>query len=295
MWAHRELWEGPHLLSDAIASYRAVFPNDLAKQRWLDKFGSVAAAHTDVEGVSLLHATATALTESSYEAALTAALDHGHAAAVMVGGLAGIRWGVEGIPGSWRAALTGKRFVAARLKPMLERQHALLRPPSEPIDDDSLRRKSLDEQVLEVFRPQGPALVARARTTTATVHEPFFCYSCESSEREGGWCARCEDEPLLDLRDADVRLLLDELDEARRRRAATVVTGTVGLLAFPIVPVAFFLVPLIGLPVGLGAWGLFVTAISDVVMSAVGPRPKRPAWPPPREGSEPTETPPLTP
>jgi hypothetical protein len=50
----------------------------------------------------------------------------------------------------------------------------------------------------------------------------FYCEHCHGRFDSQGDCPRCPEEPLLDLSDEDVRLMLDEMDHrARTKRFAT--------------------------------------------------------------------------
>ena len=66
-----------------------------------------------------LHSAAHCMNTDSFEAAVRAAIRLGNdtdTTACVVGGLAGIRWGIQGIPSRWRAQLRGR----AMLQPLLE-------------------------------------------------------------------------------------------------------------------------------------------------------------------------------
>ncbi len=74
--------------------------------------------------------------------------------------------------------------------------------------------------------------------------EPFYCTSCRGRAGQPGVCPRCPGEPLLDLRDAEVRHTLDDLDaRARHTRQARTILGAVALVG---VPCWFIIVPYVG-------------------------------------------------
>ncbi len=61
-----------------------------------------------------------------------------------------------------------------------------------------------------------------------------FCEQCHGRFDQPGDCPRCPGEPLLDLADEDVRLMLDEMDaSAKTRRFATMA----GISAIPAIGV----------------------------------------------------------
>ncbi len=78
----------------------------------------------------------------------------------------------------------------------------------------------------------------------------WFCERCQSRYATPGDCARCPDEPLLDLHDEDVRLAIEELDASRRRKRHALL-GLVALAAcFPLV----LLVGIFSTKLGVLAW-----------------------------------------
>lgn len=46
----------------------------------------------------------------------------------------------------------------------------------------------------------------------------YFCENCTGRYEQSGDCPKCEDEPLLDLGDENVRLMLVEMDEKSQSR-----------------------------------------------------------------------------
>ena len=69
----------------------------------------------------------------------------------------------------------------------------------------------------------------------------FYCERCGHRQEHGGDCPKCEEEPLLDLDDGEVRLMLREHDAAtirRRNYKIGAVAAVVGLV--PAVALSFF-------------------------------------------------------
>jgi len=63
--------------------------------------------------------------------------------------------------------------------------------------------------------------------------ERFYCERCSHRQDLAGDCPHCEDEPLLDIEDPDVRLMLREMDAAdirRRNYSIGAVAAVVGIL-----------------------------------------------------------------
>ena len=63
----------------------------------------------------------------------------------------------------------------------------------------------------------------------------FYCERCSLRQEHGGDCPQCPDEPLLDLDDGDVQLMLREMDSAEIRKRNYLIGGVAAVVA--IVPV----------------------------------------------------------
>lgn len=85
----------------------------------------------------------------------------------------------------------------------------------------------------------------------------YICEACGSRQATAGFCAQHPDEPLLDLADEDVRLLLDEFDDRRRAQRYTVIAVTCAILLSPLLLLGlvkrFFIVVWAGAVTGLTA------------------------------------------
>ena len=68
----------------------------------------------------------------------------------------------------------------------------------------------------------------------------YFCEQCHGRFDALGDCPKCPGEPLLDLADEDVRIMLDEMDHSARTKRFATMAGIAAVISIPV----FFLVPL---------------------------------------------------
>ena len=102
---------------------------------------------------------------------------------------------------------------------------------------------------------------------------PFFCEQCTARFALAGDCPHCPEEPLLDLRDEDVRHMLINFDQARMRKRMGIYGAISGAVTFP---VFFFLLEFIGLWLDLALWILMAAGLSTLLMTMLPPKRKCP-------------------
>jgi hypothetical protein len=83
----------------------------------------------------------------------------------------------------------------------------------------------------------------------------FLCERCRRRYDRKGDCPRCAEEPLLDLADDDMRLMIDEQDSTRRNRRFSAI---VMICAVVLAPVTFLVWQIIGMFLGIG-FGVMAT------------------------------------
>lgn len=62
----------------------------------------------------------------------------------------------------------------------------------------------------------------------------FFCENCCTQYETPGDCAKCPEEPLLDLRDEDVLQMLQDFDDRRNRKKMGMFTLIFGVVFLPV-------------------------------------------------------------
>ncbi len=132
LWARHELAGISDAYTRAVRELRARWADDPARTEVLE--WHVRPDDTGPGGgsgyvVDTLRSARACLAESSYEGAVKAAIALGHdtdTTACVVGGIAGIRWGHEGIPARMRAALQGAEVVAPLVARLLAWHEAAL-------------------------------------------------------------------------------------------------------------------------------------------------------------------------
>ncbi len=77
----------------------------------------------------------------------------------------------------------------------------------------------------------------------------YFCEVCEDRYEQPGDCPKCTDEPLLDLADDDIVLMLESFDDAAKHKRYGVCFGVAFAITIAIVAVVVTLAVLVGLPV----------------------------------------------
>lgn len=102
---------------------------------------------------------------------------------------------------------------------------------------------------------------------------PWFCEQCTARYPGPGDCAQCPEEPLLDLRNEDVLIMLDEFDHRRWRTRAAIYTVIVGILFLPF----FALIGWVKLRWIFIVYGLATAGVSSALISALPPKKRRPA------------------
>lgn len=100
----------------------------------------------------------------------------------------------------------------------------------------------------------------------------YFCEQCCRRYDAAGDCPKCPDEPLLDLLNEDVLLMLAEFDRQRWARRVGLLTGTSAVLLSPL----FFIGFLLGGFIGAIPWAVGVAASSAALMRLFPPDQKTP-------------------
>jgi ADP-ribosyl-[dinitrogen reductase] hydrolase len=127
LWARRTLEEAPDPWADAVASLRAIFPEDTREREELEwSIRPDDPPEGDGSGyvVATLRSARWAQEAGSYEQVVKAAVGLGHdtdTTACVAGGIAGLRDGVAAIPARWRDALRGMELVRPSLDALLKR------------------------------------------------------------------------------------------------------------------------------------------------------------------------------
>lgn len=103
----------------------------------------------------------------------------------------------------------------------------------------------------------------------------FYCERCSLRQELTGDCPRCEDEPLLDLEDGDVRLMLREMDSAEiRRRNYSIGAASAVIGIFPVAALSILIGD--GKTLGL-AWAGTAIGFGWVGTKLFGLKPRHPA------------------
>lgn len=107
----------------------------------------------------------------------------------------------------------------------------------------------------------------------------YICEQCGHRAEQAGDCPDHAGEPLQDLADADVRLMLDGFDAARKRKRMYLL----GLGAFAVCSPLVFIIPFTKLAVA--AWVGASAGLSGILIKALPPRAvlpdleqEKPAW-----------------
>ena len=100
-----------------------------------------------------------------------------------------------------------------------------------------------------------PRTATSAGLPTESKSGRFFCERCRRRYDHKGDCPRCAEEPLLDLADDDMRLMIDEQDSTRRNRRFSAI---VMICAVVLAPVSFLVWQIVGMFLGIG-FGVMAT------------------------------------
>ncbi|MDX2005974.1 MAG: ADP-ribosylglycohydrolase family protein [Meiothermus sp.] len=127
LWARQELLGNPEAWETAIRTLHSLYPGNSAERMELESHIR-PDAETQVRGsgyvVDCLHSARWALRKgSSYEEVVKLAVSLGHdtdTTACVAGGIAGIRYGLEGIPHRWLEGLRGKELYQGLLERLIE-------------------------------------------------------------------------------------------------------------------------------------------------------------------------------
>ena len=126
LWARRVLEESPEPWADALAAFREIFPAGTEESAELD--AKILPVDDEVRGSgyvvdSLRAALWTNDNHSSFEETVKAAVALGEdtdTTAAIAGGIAGLKYGLEGIPPRWRESLRGRELYEPLLEKLLE-------------------------------------------------------------------------------------------------------------------------------------------------------------------------------
>jgi ADP-ribosyl-[dinitrogen reductase] hydrolase len=128
LWARRTLEGSAEAWADAVATFRALYPEGMEQREVLE---SAVRPDSPERGsgsgyvVDCLRSARDCVAMGPYERVVKEAISLGHdtdTTAAVAGGIAGIRDGVQGIPERWRNALRGRELVEPMVKELLARQ-----------------------------------------------------------------------------------------------------------------------------------------------------------------------------
>lgn len=128
LWARRTLEGSTNAWSDAVATFRALYPEGMEQREELE--GAVRPDSPDPgQGsgyvVDCLRSARDCVAVGPYVRVVKAAIALGHdtdTTAAVAGGIAGLRDGLQAIPERWRSALRGQELVRPMLEKLLARQ-----------------------------------------------------------------------------------------------------------------------------------------------------------------------------
>ncbi len=127
LWARRTLEGSARAWEDALASFRALYPEGMWQRTELESAVRPEAAERGRGTgyvVDCLLSARDCLEQGGYEQVVKAAVALGHdtdTTAAVAGGIAGLREGVEAIPSRWREALRGRELLTPLLHKLLAR------------------------------------------------------------------------------------------------------------------------------------------------------------------------------
>lgn len=127
LWARRTLEGSPRAWAEALATFRALYPEGMWQRTELE---TAVRPEQPTRGrgtgyvVDCLLSARDCLEQDGYEQVVKAAVALGHdtdTTAAVAGGIAGLREGVAGIPPRWRQALRGRELLTPLLEKLLAR------------------------------------------------------------------------------------------------------------------------------------------------------------------------------
>lgn len=127
LWARRELAGAPEPWREAVAALRELYPDPSPEHQeleWSIRPDDEPVGHGSGYVVDCLRSARMANLEADYENAVRSAVLLGNdtdTTATVTGGIAGIRYGVEGIPARWREKLRGQKLYQPLLEALLVR------------------------------------------------------------------------------------------------------------------------------------------------------------------------------
>ncbi len=128
LWARRTLEGSANAWSDAVATFRALYPEGMEQREELE--ASVRPDSPDTGRgsgyvVDCLRSARDCVAVGPYERVVKAAIALGHdtdTTAAVAGGIAGLRDGLQAIPERWRRVLRGQQLVRPMVEKLLARQ-----------------------------------------------------------------------------------------------------------------------------------------------------------------------------
>jgi ADP-ribosylglycohydrolase len=126
LWARRTLEGHPFPWPDAVNTLRAIYRGDTPEGAELEAHIRPDEAPSGTGSgyvVDCLHSVRWAMQGSSYEDVVRRAVSLGHdtdTTACVAGGIAGLKFGLEGIPLRWRAGLRGKELYEGLLAQLIQ-------------------------------------------------------------------------------------------------------------------------------------------------------------------------------
>jgi len=99
----------------------------------------------------------------------------------------------------------------------------------------------------------------------------YFCEQCEGRYDQKGDCPKCPEEPLLNLLDEDVLLMLKQFDDARWQKRVGLLTGISGVICLPLLALVLF-----GGKFGFIVYGAAMMGLSGVLVAIFPAKRKTP-------------------
>ena len=128
LWARRTMEGSPRAWEDAVASFRALYPEGMEPREELETHvrpDLPDAGRGSGYVVDCLRSARDCVAKGGYEQVVKAAIALGHdtdTTAAVAGGIAGLRDGIQAIPERWRKALRERELVEPLLEKLLARQ-----------------------------------------------------------------------------------------------------------------------------------------------------------------------------